>query len=197
LRAGISLDLTFQAGTALTMTMSMSTDQRECQFETALGACGVRWSEAGIVAVLMPKDRALAGVPAVDLMGELPEGVGEAIAGIVALLEGEPVDLRSVELDERELDPFRRRVYAAAREIAAGATVSYGEIAAAVGEPEAAREVGAALGRNPFPIVVPCHRVLAATGALHGFSTPGGIATKRRMLEIELAPGFRQQALFG
>jgi methylated-DNA-[protein]-cysteine S-methyltransferase len=197
LRAGIVLDLTFQAGAALTMTMSMSTDSGICQFETALGACGVRWSGAGIVAVLMPKDRALAGVPCVDLAGELPEAVGEAIAGIVALLDGESVDLRAIELDESVLDPFRRRVYAIAREIAPGATVSYGEIAAAIGEPNAAREVGAALGRNPFPIIVPCHRVLAATGALHGFSAPGGIATKRRMLEIELAPGFRQQALFG
>jgi methylated-DNA-[protein]-cysteine S-methyltransferase len=179
------------------MTMSMSTDKRTCQFETALGPCGVRWSEAGIVAVLMPKDRALVGIPAVDLAEELPATVGEAIAGIVALLDGEPADLRVIELDEGELDPFRRRVSAAAREIAPGATVSYGEIAAAIGEPGAAREVGAALGRNPFPIIVPCHRVLAATGALHGFSAPGGIATKRRMLEIELAPGFRQQALFG
>jgi len=87
-------------------------------------------------------------------------------------------------------------VYAATREIAPGATASYGEIARAIGAPGEAREVGAALGANPFPIVVPCHRVLAADGALHGFSAPGGIATKRRMLEIECAPGFTQQALF-
>ncbi len=88
------------------------------------------------------------------------------------------------------------RVYAATREIAPGSTASYGEVARAIGEPRAAREVGVALAQNPFPIIVPCHRVLAATGALHGFSAPGGIATKRRMLEIEGAPGFTQEALF-
>ena len=75
-------------------------------------------------------------------------------------------------------------------------TASYGEVARAIGDPAAARAVGAALQANPVPIVVPCHRVLSASGDLHGFSAPGGIATKRRMLEIEQAPGFRQAALF-
>ena len=79
---------------------------------------------------------------------------------------------------------------------APGETASYGQLAAAAGRPRAAREVGAALARNPFPIVVPCHRILSATGALHGFSAPGGVATKRRMLEIENAPGFTQRPLF-
>jgi methylated-DNA-[protein]-cysteine S-methyltransferase len=119
-----------------------------------------------------------------------------AIAGIVALLAGEARDLRDVVLDERTLDPFRRAVFAAAREVGPGETSSYGEIARAIGQPGAARAVGRALGSNPYPIVVPCHRVLAADGGLTGFSSPGGIATKRRMLEIEGAPGFRQQALF-
>jgi len=115
---------------------------------------------------------------------------------MVALLDGQRRDLRGVALDERRLDAFRRRVYAVTREIAPGSTASYGEVARVIGEPRAAREVGVALAQNPFPIIVPCHRVLAATGALHGFSAPGGIATKRRMLEIERAPGFTQEALF-
>jgi methylated-DNA-[protein]-cysteine S-methyltransferase len=89
------------------------------------------------------------------------------------------------------------RVREAVRSIPPGETATYGEIARAIGDPGAARAVGAALGSNPFPIVVPCHRVLAADGALHGFSAPGGIATKRRMLEIECAPGFTQASLFG
>jgi methylated-DNA-[protein]-cysteine S-methyltransferase len=122
--------------------------------------------------------------------------VREAIAGIVALLAGERRDLREVALDERGLGDFDRAVYAATRTIGPGATASYGEIARAVGERGDARAVGGALGRNPFPIVVPCHRVLAADGSLHGFSAPGGIATKRRMLAIEGAPGFAQVALF-
>ncbi len=116
--------------------------------------------------------------------------------GIVALLDGEPRDLREVVLDESGLEPFARHVYAATRAIDPGAVATYGEIARAVGDPGAARAVGAALGANPYPVIVPCHRVLAADGALHGFSAPGGITTKRRMLELEGAPGFAQTTLF-
>ena len=164
-------------------------------FETTIGRCGVRWTEVGIAEVLMPGSRAL-GTERIEASSDVPEPVREAIGGMVALLDGERRDLRSIALDERHLDAFRRRVYSATRDIAPGSTASYGEIARAVGEPRAAREVCVALAQNPFPIVVPCHRVLAATGALHGFSAPGGLATKRRMLEIERAPGFTQEALF-
>jgi len=164
-------------------------------FETAIGTCGVSWSEAGITGVALPRRRGLSGRAAEPPTG-LPDGVRAAIAGMVLLLDGEPSDLRSVALDERDLDEFRRRVFAATREIRPGITATYGEVARSIGEPGAARAVGAALAQNPFPIIVPCHRVLAATGALHGFSAPGGIATKRRMLEIERAPGFTQTALF-
>src|SRR4051812_23314039 len=160
------------------------------RFETAIGTCGVRWSERGLTEVLLP-GRA---VPSGER--DVPADIAAAVAAVVALLEGEPRDLRDIALDERGLDDFRRRVYDATREIGPGATATYGEIARAIGTPDASRAVGAALGANPFPIVVPCHRVLAATGALHGFSAPGGIATKRRMLEIERAPGFTQVALF-
>ncbi len=165
-------------------------------FETTIGRCGVRWTDVGIAEVLMPGTRGPGGGRFEGSSTDVPGPVREAIAGMMALLDGERRDLRSVALDERHLDPYRRRVYAATREIAAGATASYGEIARAIGEPRAAREVGVALAQNPFPIIVPCHRVLASTGALHGFSAPGGIATKQRMLEIERAPGFTQQALF-
>jgi methylated-DNA-[protein]-cysteine S-methyltransferase len=164
-------------------------------FETAIGTCGVRWSEAGITEVVMPRTRGLRG-ERLEASAQVPDSVREAIAGMVALLDGERRDLRQIALDERHLDAFRRRVYAATREIVPGSTASYGEVAAAIGEPRAAREVGVALAQNPFPIIVPCHRVLSASGALHGFSAPGGTATKRRMLEIERAPGFTQQALF-
>lgn len=159
------------------------------RFETAIGTCGVRWTELGITEVLMPGSR-------LCVSEEAPDFVRTAVAGMVALLGGVRVDLLSVRLDERGVGEFRRRVYAATRAVGPGATASYGEIARAIGEPGSAREVGAALGRNPFPIVVPCHRVLAADGSLHGFSAPGGIATKRRMLEIERAPGFDQEPLF-
>ena len=103
-----------------------------------------------------------------------PESVLAAVDGIVALLAGEQRDLREVVLDEDGIDEFRLQVYAATRAVGPGETATYGEIARAIGSPDAARAVGAALGSNPYPIVVPCHRVLASTGALHGFSAPGG-----------------------
>jgi methylated-DNA-[protein]-cysteine S-methyltransferase len=164
-------------------------------FKTAIGTCGVAWSEAGFTEILLPRSASLTGEPLIG-GGDVPATVHAAIGGIVALLEGERPDLRDVALDERPLDDFRRRVYAATRAIGPGQTATYGEIARAIGAPGAARAVGAALGQNPYPIVVPCHRVLAADGSLHGFSAPGGIRTKRRMLEIEGAPGFTQEPLF-
>jgi methylated-DNA-[protein]-cysteine S-methyltransferase len=164
-------------------------------FQTAIGACGASWSEVGLTEILLPRSRSLTG----DVRSagdEVPAFVRAAIADIVALLDGGRRDLHEIVLDERSLDDFRRRVHAATRRVGPGQIATYGEIARAIGAPGAARAVGAALGRNPFPIVVPCHRVLAADGSLHGFSAPGGIATKRRMLEIEGAPGFTQEALF-
>jgi methylated-DNA-[protein]-cysteine S-methyltransferase len=161
------------------------------RFETAIGTCGIRWNERGITGV------AVLPAPGPDeAPATVPGPVAAAAAGIVALLAGEPRDLREVVLDEDGIDAFRRRVYAATRAVGPGSTATYGEIARAIGDPGAARAVGAALGANPFPVVVPCHRVLAADGALHGFSAPGGVATKRRMLELERVPGFAQQALF-
>jgi methylated-DNA-[protein]-cysteine S-methyltransferase len=165
------------------------------RFDTALGRCGLRWSDAGISAVHMPGSRAL-DRHAAAAGEQAPAAVRAAADAIVALLDGERADLRWIALDERRIEPFAQRVYRAAREIAPGTTATYGELATAIGQPDAARDVGAALARNRCPIVVPCHRVLAAGGALHGVSAPGGIATKRRMLEIERAPGFAQRTLF-
>jgi methylated-DNA-[protein]-cysteine S-methyltransferase len=164
------------------------------RFDTALGTCGITWSEAGVTGVRLPGGRPPVAAPATG-SAEVPHAIGAAVAAIVSLLDGEPTDLRGIVLDETGIDPFRRSVYAAAREIAPGETASYGDLARAIGKPDAPRAVGHALGENPFPIVVPCHRVLSATGALHGFSAPGGIATKRRLLEIEAAPGFTQLSL--
>jgi methylated-DNA-[protein]-cysteine S-methyltransferase len=167
-------------------------------FHTELGRCAVRWSETGITGVLLPKPEGRPG-PALEDGARLPEFVREAIDGIRAVMAGEARDLRDVPLDERAVDPWRRQVYAATREIPAGTTRSYGAVARAVGrgDHEGARDVGAALARNPYPIIVPCHRVVAANGALTGFSGSGGLATKRRMLELEGAPGYGQQVLFG
>jgi methylated-DNA-[protein]-cysteine S-methyltransferase len=165
-------------------------------FDTALGTCAVRWTDAGIAGVRLPSPRT-AALPRIETAGDVPKTVRDAIAGIVAVLDGAPVELGFVDLDERGMEPLRQEVYAATRRIPPGTTVTYGQIARAIGQPDAARDVGAALARNPYPIIVPCHRVLAASGALHGFSAPGGLETKRRMLELEGAPGFGQGRLFG
>jgi methylated-DNA-[protein]-cysteine S-methyltransferase len=123
-----------------------------------------------------------------------PLDVQRALDGIVALLLGEASDLSAVALDLDRVPPFHRRVYEVARTIPPGATLSYGEIALRLGAPGSARAVGQALGRNPFAIVVPCHRVLAAGGKVGGFSANGGIATKLRLLSIE-GQANRQRAL--
>jgi methylated-DNA-[protein]-cysteine S-methyltransferase len=120
-----------------------------------------------------------------DDVVEPPPEVVHAIDGITSLLRGEPIDLLDVVLDLDGVPEFHRRVYELTRQILPGETRTYGELATALGEPGAARAVGQALGRNPFPIVVPCHRVLAAGGKYGGFSAPGGVTTKLRLLEIE------------
>lgn len=113
-----------------------------------------------------------------------------AVDDIVGLLGGEARDLRYVEIDIHGVPEFNRRVYAIARTIPFGATLSYGEIAERLGDRMLAREVGQALGQNPMPIIIPCHRVLAAGGKIGGFSAPGGADTKLRLLAIEGAqPG--------
>ena len=163
-------------------------------FDTALGTCALRWTAAGIASVRLPSPR----TAALPRRGEIavPAFVRAAIDGIVAVLDGSAADLEAVPLDEAAIDPFRRSVYAATRRVPPGTVATYGEIARAIGQPNAAREVGAALARNPFPIVVPCHRVVGAGGRLTGFSAPGGLETKRRMLELEGAPGYTQRVLF-
>jgi methylated-DNA-[protein]-cysteine S-methyltransferase len=179
----------------MNMTMMTMMEPMILAFDTPLGTCAVRWTDAGIAGVRLPSHRT-AGLPRVDDRAGAPHAVRAAIAGIAAVLGGSAVDLGFVVLDERGIDPLRRAVYAATRTIPPGTTATYGEVARAIGRPDAAREVGAALARNPFPIVVPCHRVLGANGKLTGFSAPGGLETKRRMLELEGAPGFGQQVLF-
>lgn len=157
-------------------------------FDTALGRCGLVWSERGIVASLLPDAspaRLVRRHPSARPTAELPAHIAEAVEGIRALLAGEARDLGHVVLDERGIPEFRRQVHALTRAIPPGQTRTYGEIAAALGQPGAARAVGRAEGDNPFPPIVPCHRVMGAGGEPTGFSAPGGVETKRRLLLIE------------
>ena len=182
-----ALPLVFQPDPA---TVSGST-----LFDTALGRCGIAWGAQGVLAVQLPETndagtrrrllRGLVSVPPVQTRQALPEFVQRAIEGVVALLRGEPRDLREIVLDMQRIPPFHQRVYELARAIDPGQTMTYGEIAQALSLPGASRAVGQALGSNPFVIVVPCHRVLAARGQAGGFSAPGGTRTKLRLLTIE------------
>jgi methylated-DNA-[protein]-cysteine S-methyltransferase len=165
-------------------------------FDTVIGRCAIVWSARGIAGVCFPegseqatRNRLLRRHPSAREVLP-PRDVQDAIDDIVALLAGEKRDLHHLRLDMVGLSDLQRRVYEIARTIPAGATLTYGEIAERLGDRLLAREVGEALGHNPFPIVVPCHRVLAAGGKLGGFSAPGGARTKLRLLAIEGAqPG--------
>jgi methylated-DNA-[protein]-cysteine S-methyltransferase len=165
-------------------------------FETAIGHCGIVWSERGIAGVQLPESgeratrrRVLARFPAARAAVP-PAHVRRTIDDIVALLGGERKELGQAILDSEAVPDFNRRVYDIARTIPPGGTLSYGAIAERLGDRNLARDVAQALGQNPFPIIVPCHRVMAAGGKTGGFSAPGGVRTKLRLLSIEGAqPG--------
>jgi methylated-DNA-[protein]-cysteine S-methyltransferase len=160
-------------------------------FETAVGPCAIAWGPGGIRSVQLPEGTAngtrarIAREFPAAVEGTPPPEVRRVVDGITALQRGEPADLSRARLDMEGLPEFHRAVYTAVRTIPAGATLTYGQVAAIAGRPMAARAVGQALGRNPFAIVVPCHRVVAAGGRLGGFSAAGGTATKARLLALE------------
>lgn len=162
---------------------------RYCRFDTPLGRCGVAWTEAGIARIQLPATDEAKAVGRLEREGateaEPPPSIDETIRSIARHLGGEPQDFSTVALDLDGVGEFARRVYAAARTVPPGRTVSYGEIAAAIGEPKEARAVGQALGANPIPLIVPCHRVVSAGGGIGGFSAPGGALTKTRLLALE------------
>lgn len=165
-----------------------------CLFDTAIGRCGIAWTDEGAVqAVQLPEttdDRTLARMRrrcGDAPQAQPPQALRPVVARVQCLLEGEHDPLHDVPLDYDGVPPFHRRVYEAARAIAPGRVKTYGELARELGEAGASRAVGQALGHNPFAPIVPCHRVLAARGASGGFSAEGGALTKLRMLEIERA----------
>jgi methylated-DNA-[protein]-cysteine S-methyltransferase len=161
-------------------------------FETAIGHCGIVWSGRGVAGVQLPtrseratRDQVIRRYPRALEASTPPAPVQRAIDDMMALLGGEPRDLSHVMVDDEDVPEFNRRVYQIARGIPAGGTLSYGAIAERLGDRNLAREVAQALSQNPTPIIVPCHRVLAAGGKMGGFSAPGGVRTKLRLLTIE------------
>ncbi|MBX5084856.1 methylated-DNA--[protein]-cysteine S-methyltransferase [Rhizobium lentis] len=161
-------------------------------FETAGGFCGIAWSHAGIVRFQLPTKTAeaterllLRRLPDAEPGAPTPQ-VLETVAAVKRYFQGEETDFSDVELDLAGQDAFFRDIYAAARRVGWGRTTTYGALAKELGAgPEAARDVGQAMAKNPIALIIPCHRVLAAGGKIGGFSAPGGSSSKARMLELE------------
>jgi methylated-DNA-[protein]-cysteine S-methyltransferase len=162
-------------------------------FPTAFGFCGIAWSEAGITGFQLPEEtEALTEerIAARAETGRAQVPAPEWVQGIVALaqthLQGSPQDFRGARIDWSRASDFQRAVYRHTQTIGPGLKTSYGEIARALAlGPEGARAVGGALGANPWPLLVPCHRVVSAGDKMTGFSAPGGVRTKTRLLVLE------------
>ena len=160
-------------------------------FPTDLGHCAIAWSDDAITGTQLPEKDAAATRRRMQRRfpnsteSSPPPSIRRTIENITALLHGEQRDLSEIALVMNDVPPFNRRVYEVAREIPPGATITYGDVAKRIGEPNAAQAVGQALGQNPFAPIVPCHRIVAADGKMHGFSANGGVTTKLRLLTIE------------
>jgi methylated-DNA-[protein]-cysteine S-methyltransferase len=174
-----------------------ATKIHHCLFDTAIGPCGVAWSERGLTALQLPEadraatERRLTAKSASSGAADPPPWVQAVIADIARYLAGERIDFSAVAVDLAGVDPFRRTLYETMRAIGWGSTTTYGELAREAGlrDPEAARDVGQAMGQNPLPLVIPCHRVVAAGKKIGGFSAYGGTLTKERLLALEGADG--------
>jgi len=162
-------------------------------FDSPIGACGVAWSQRGIVAVQLPEAREATTRARMQRLFPSaretapPAAVERAVERMAALLGGDLVtgDLTGVTLDYDGVPAFHRRIYETVRGIRPGDSMTYGEVAMLAGAPGAARAVGQAMSRNPYAVIVPCHRVVAAGGRVGGFSARGGVGTKLRMLAAE------------
>lgn len=164
-----------------------------CLFETQLGWCGIAWHEPEGTVVLLELPEASPALTEEKIVqncgaqkaGELPRIIADLINKIGRHLRGDIQDFRDIAVDVENRGLFAQQVYTAARAIPAGQAMTYGELAKAINRPKACRAVGQALGRNPVPLIIPCHRVLAAGHKLGGFSAYGGLATKARLLALE------------
>jgi methylated-DNA-[protein]-cysteine S-methyltransferase len=172
-------------------------------FETAIGWTGIAWGDNGLIGAHLPeRDQTVARAsllrrfPGVAT-AEPPPDVASVMDGIRALLRGEKPTLHEAQLDLARVPQFNARVYTITRQIPPGETMTYGAIALKIGDRHLAQAIGGVLGRNPWPIIVPCHRVTAAGGKLGGFTARGGTRTKLKLLAIEGAPAGAQPDLFG
>jgi methylated-DNA-[protein]-cysteine S-methyltransferase len=172
------------------MTADTSTRIRYCVFDTAIGACGIAWSERGVTHFALPEsdavatERRLAARTAGVRTSELPGSIRRIVEDVQCYAKGERVDFSPVIVDLADIDDFRLGLYRAIRSLGWGETASYGEIGRRIGTSDA-RRIGQAMGQNRIPLIIPCHRVVASDGTLGGFSAPGGRFTKERLLTLE------------
>jgi methylated-DNA-[protein]-cysteine S-methyltransferase len=161
-------------------------------FDIAIGVCGIAWNERGIVRLQLPANDARKTEArltarlgnAAKAQGELPPPIRAAVAELLRYFSGEKPDFTAIATDLRDVDPLRGAIYDELRKIGWGKTVTYGELGKRIGVSDA-REIGQAMGSNPVPVIIPCHRVLAAGNKIGGFSAPGGAATKEKLLALE------------
>lgn len=160
-------------------------------FDTIFGACAIAWSEAGLTRVQLPeatrvKTEARMGRGGVEpAEPPLPAFAQDAVDALQRYFAGSAASLEALRLDESIVTAFNASIYRTLRAVPRGTTVTYGDLAKRLGQPGAARAVGMAMGRNPWPVIVPCHRVLASGQKIGGFSAPGGTATKEKLLSLE------------
>jgi methylated-DNA-[protein]-cysteine S-methyltransferase len=165
-------------------------------FDTAIGICGIGWNERGVLRFQLPdtetgqtEKKLMARVPHgrdAQCTDQLPEPIRDAVAQLLRYFAGAQPDFSGIAVDLGQVGEFRRNIYEQLRKVGWGTTVTYGDLAKRIGAgPEAAREVGQAMGSNPVPVIIPCHRVLAAGNRIGGFSAPGGTVTKERLLALE------------
>jgi methylated-DNA-[protein]-cysteine S-methyltransferase len=184
--------------------MAQPTDKHEhfLVFETAFGSCGIAWSPIGLTRLQLPEatpdetERRLAGPGRRAWEGQLSPTIAAVVRELRDYFGGTATDFAGVELDLGDRPPFQLALYARTRRIPWGETTSYGALARDLAMPGGARAIGQAMGRNPVPVIVPCHRVLASGSGLGGFSAPGGRTTKQRLLELERANAIERLPLF-
>ncbi len=170
------------------MQSTTATDTRHHLFDTAFGVAGIAWGERGITRFQLPSSDRHAVERRIGARGapsNPPPQVMDAVAQARSYFEGARPDFSGVALDLAGIDPFRRQIYDVLLTVRYGETLTYGELAVKIGAPDGAQAVGQAMGSNPIPLIIPCHRVLAAGGKIGGFSAPGGADTKERMLALE------------
>ena len=188
---------------AQTMPMPPAAGRACCLFDTAFGVCGIAWSPDGLIRVQLPErdagltEKRLRAKAGSRVEQNLPRAIADCVTRLQRYFAGAPVDFRDAPLDFTGVSAFNADVYRALRGIGWRQTTTYGALARRVGNPQAAQAVGVAMATNPWPIIVPCHRVLAAAGKLGGFTAPGGAATKLKLLRMEGAEIDQGLPLFG